>query len=66
MAEKLATQKRLNMGIAFQNTLMETLNQRVSTRQQAIDLNVGTKIDLYNAKEELESRKPRLRPTRVS
>lgn len=54
MAEKLATQKRLNMSIAFQNTLMDTLNQRVSTRQQAIDLNVGTKIDLYNAKEELE------------
>jgi hemolysin D len=54
MAEKLATQRRLNMSIAFQNTLMETLNQRVSTRQQAIDLNVGTKIDLYNAKEELE------------
>jgi hemolysin D len=54
MAEKLATQKRLNMSIAFQNKLMETLNQRVSTRQQAIDLNIGTKIDLYNAKEELE------------
>jgi hemolysin D len=54
MAEKLATQKRLDMSIAFQNTLMETLGQRVSTRQQAIDLNVGTKIDLYNAKEELE------------
>ena len=54
MAEKLATQKRLNMSIAFQNKLMDTLNQRVSTRQQAIDLNVGTKIDLYNAKEELE------------
>ena len=54
MAEKLATQKRLNMSIAFQNTLMDTLNQRVSTRQQAVDLNVGTKIDLYNAKEELE------------
>jgi len=54
MAEKLATQKRLNMSIAFQNKLMETLNQRVSTRQQAIDMNVGTKIDLYNAKEELE------------
>jgi hemolysin D len=33
---------------------METLNQRVSTRQQAIDLNVGTKINLYDAKEELE------------
>ena len=54
MAEKLATQKRLNMSIALQDTLMETLNQRVSTRQQAIDLNIGTKIDLYNAKEELE------------
>jgi hemolysin D len=54
MAEKLATQRRLNMSIAFQNQLMETLNQRVSTRQQAIDLNIGTKIDLYNAKEELE------------
>jgi hemolysin D len=54
MAEKLATQKRLNISIAFQNTLMDTLSQRVSTRQQAIDLNVGTKIDLYNAKEELE------------
>ena len=46
--------KRLNMSIAFQNTLMNTLNQRVSTRQEAIDLKVGTKIDLYNAKEELE------------
>ena len=42
------------MSIAFQHTLMDTLNQRVSTRQQAIDLNVGTKINLYDAKEELE------------
>jgi hemolysin D len=54
MAQKLATQKRLDMSIAFQRTLMDTLNQRVSTRQQAIDLNVGTKINLYDAKEELE------------
>jgi hemolysin D len=54
MAQKLATQKRLNMSIAFQHTLMDTLNQRVSTRQQAIDLNVGTKINLYDAKEQLE------------
>jgi hemolysin D len=54
MAQKLATRKRLNMSIAFQNTLMETLNQRVSTRQEAIDLKVGTKINLYDAKEELE------------
>ena len=54
MAEKLATRKRLSMSIAFQNNLMETLSQRVSTRQEAIDLKVGTKINLYDAKEELE------------
>ena len=54
MAEKLATRKRLDMGIAFENKLIETLNQRVSTRQEAIDLKVGTKINLYDAKEELE------------
>ena len=54
MAQKLATRKRLDMSIAYQHTLMDTLNQRVSTRQQAIALNVGTKINLYDAKEELE------------
>jgi hemolysin D len=53
-AQKLATRKRLDMSIAYQNTLMDTLNQRVSTRQEAIDLKVGTKINLYDAKEELE------------
>jgi hemolysin D len=60
MAQKLATRKRLDMSIAFQHTLMDTLNQRVSTRQQAIDLKVGTKIDLYNAKEELEKSQAQL------
>jgi hemolysin D len=54
MAQKTATLKRLDMSIAYQRTLMDTLNQRVKTRQQAIDLNVGTKINLYDAKEELE------------
>ena len=54
MAEKLATRQKLDMSIAFQNTLMETLHQRVSTRQEAIDMQVGTKINLYDAKEELE------------
>ena len=53
-AQKLATKKRLDMSIAYQQKLMDTLNQRVSTRQQAIDLNVGTKINLYDAKQELE------------
>jgi hemolysin D len=60
MAQKLATKKRLGMSIGFQHTLMDTLNQRVSTRQQAIDLNVGTKINLYDAKEELEKSQSQL------
>ena len=60
MAQKLATRKRLDMSIAFQHTLMGTLNQRVATRQQAIDLNVGTKINLYDAKEELEKSQAQL------
>ena len=60
MAQKLATRKRLDMSIAFQHTLMDTLNQRVSTRQQAIDLAVGTKINLYDAKEELEKSQAQL------
>ena len=54
MAQKHATRERVNMSIAFQNTLIQTLTQRVNTRQQAIDLQVGTKINLYDAKEELE------------
>ena len=54
MAQKEATRQRLRMSIAFQDTLIETLTQRVSTRQEAIDLHVGTKINLYDAKEELE------------
>ena len=67
MAQKLATRKRLNMSIAYQNNLMETLNQRVSTRQEAIDLKVGTKINLYDVKEELEKSEAALSPpTRVN
>ena len=42
------------MSIAFQDKLIDTLTDRVSTRQEAIDLKVGTKINLYDAKEELE------------
>ena len=53
-AQKQATLQRLKMSIAFQDNLMQTLTDRVSTRQQALDLNVGTKINLYDAKEELQ------------
>ncbi len=54
IAQKQATLQRLRMSIAFQTTLIDTLSQRVATRQEAIDLRVGTKINLYDAKEELQ------------
>ena len=54
IAEKQATSQRLRMSIAYQNALIETLTQRVAMRQEAIDLKVGTKINLYDAKEELQ------------
>src|SRR5208283_1237621 len=60
MAQELATRKRIDMSIAFQRTLIDTLNARVATRQQTIDLNVGTKINLYDAKEELEKSQAQL------
>jgi hemolysin D len=54
IAQKQATMQRLRMSIAYQTALIETLTERVATRQQAIDLRVGTKINLYDAKEELQ------------
>ncbi len=54
MAQKRATRQRLNMSISFQSGLIETLRQRVGTRQEAMNLSVGTKINLYDAKEELQ------------
>jgi len=54
VAEKQATLKRLEMSIAFETALIDTLTERVATRQEAIDLRVGTKINLYDAKEELQ------------
>jgi hemolysin D len=54
VAEKQATLQRLRMSIAYQTALIDTLTARVDTRQQAIDLRVGTKINLYDAKEELQ------------
>ena len=54
MAQKLATLRAPRMSIAFQTTLIETLSAARRTRQEAIDLKVGTKINLYDAKEQLE------------
>ena len=60
IAQKQATSQRLDMSIAFQNQLMITLGDRVKTRQDAIDLKVGTKINLYDAKEELQKSQSQL------
>jgi len=60
IAQKEATRQRLDMSIAFQNQLMVTLNDRVHTRQEAIKLKVGTKINLYDAKEELQKSQSQL------
>ena len=54
LAQKEATRQRLNMSISFENDLMVTLHDRVKTREEAISLKVGTKINLYDAKEELQ------------
>ena len=53
-AQKTATLQRLQMSISFQNNLLVTLTERVSTRQESLDKAIGTKINLYDAKEELE------------
>ena len=60
IAQKEATSQRLNMSIAFEDQLMVTLNDRVKTRQEAIKLKVGTKINLYDAKEELQKSQSQL------
>jgi hemolysin D len=60
IAQKEATSQRLDMSIAFEDQLMVTLNDRVNTRQQAIKLKVGTKINLYDAKEELQKSQSQL------
>jgi hemolysin D len=60
IAQKEATRQRLNMSIAFENELMVTLNDRVETRKEAIKLKVGTKINLYDAKEELQKSQSQL------
>ena len=60
IAQKEATRQRLDMSIAFQNDLMVTLNDRVKTRQDAIKLKVGTKINLYDAQEALQKSQSQL------
>ncbi|TPL08306.1 HlyD family type I secretion periplasmic adaptor subunit [Mesorhizobium sp. B2-4-14] len=52
--QKEATRQRLGMSIAYQNKLIETLTQLVGTRQEALDRQVGSKVNLYDSTEQLE------------
>jgi hypothetical protein len=62
---KLATRKRLDMTSPSKH-LMDTMNQRVSTRQQAIDLKVGTKSTSMTPRRPWRSRRRNLPLTRAS
>ncbi|MDX8529699.1 HlyD family type I secretion periplasmic adaptor subunit [Mesorhizobium sp. VK25A] len=52
--QKLATHQRLDMSIAYQNKLIETLTQLVGTRQEALERQVGSKVNLYDSTQQLE------------
>lgn len=52
--QKAATRQRLDMSIAYQNKLIETLTQLVGTRQEALDRQVGSKVNLYDSTQLLE------------
>lgn len=54
MAQREATRERLNMSISVEESLIKTLMERVNTREESLDLKVGTKINLYDAKEALQ------------
>lgn len=54
IGQKIATRKRLNMSIAFQNELIQTLQDRVSMRSESFKLSVGTKVNLFDALESLD------------
>ncbi|MBR0800501.1 HlyD family type I secretion periplasmic adaptor subunit [Bradyrhizobium jicamae] len=54
IAEKKATIERLNMSISFQTELIKTLQDRVLVREQSLKLEVGTKINLFDALESLD------------
>lgn len=54
IAQKDTTHKKLEASIAFQQSLIGTLKERVGMREASIKLDVGTKINLFDAKEALQ------------
>jgi hemolysin D len=60
MAQKVATRRRLEGSIAYQNNLLATLEGRVDMREKSIKLDVGTKVNLFDAKESLQKSQAQL------
>jgi hemolysin D len=54
IAQKIATRERLNMSIAFETTLIGTLQQRVGMRQETVRKGAGSLANLYDALESLD------------
>ena len=52
--QKDAARQRLEMGIEVQRKLLVTLNERVDVREASIRLDVGTRINLFDAQESLQ------------
>lgn len=54
IAQKEATKTKLNMSIVEQEDLMKVLNGRVDMRQQSLQKEIGTKVNLFDAQEALK------------
>jgi hemolysin D len=54
IGQKTATRERLDMSIAFETTLIETLQQRVGMRQETVLKGAGSLANLYDSLESLD------------
>ena len=60
MAQREATHRRLEASIAYQNALIKTLEGRVDMREQSIKRDVGTRVNLFDARESLQKSQAQL------
>ena len=54
VAQREATLRRLNMSIDEQTAIIRTARERVGVRESSVKLQVGTKINLFDAQESLQ------------
>jgi hemolysin D len=60
MAQKTATRRRLESSITYEDALIKTLQGRVFMRESALKLDVGTKVNVFDAKESLQKSQSQL------